>query len=423
MNPSPNLPKKEKEHLPAWGNMELQNYDTASATGTSGGLEIKSTVRGLTEEDLKTGADYLVFVQSHTKVAIQWNNEWHTGSYAADTAAEMGFPTGCENPEQCKKLFVQIGCIGGDLARCRLAFVWQSWTDSNVLSVVTDKPDDETTITDTELFTGTLSDDATWELSQSQAGSWTIKNKGGRYLSSRPNPGAPQYNQLKSVAEVSPAATWGISGIFSARIFAKADLTLPYNVTGKIRVPGGQGTWPTFWLLPSTQQMGKFWPLSGEIDIFDHVANNGQEMRNVVHVKDFHSGGASGPKKVLNNVSGNTDRFVEYSLVATAERLVFSIDGTQTMVYDNAGSTAGENYPFDAPFHLVINLAVGGIWGAEKGVDFTLSDATIAVSEVTVCTADGRVLFEDDSHANRLLGGMRNTTEPNPESHREQRRP
>ena len=53
MNPSPNLPKKEKEHLPAWGNMELQNYDTASATGTSGGLEIKSTVRGLTEEDLK----------------------------------------------------------------------------------------------------------------------------------------------------------------------------------------------------------------------------------------------------------------------------------------------------------------------------------------------------------------------------------
>lgn len=391
VDPNPNKPRELAMHLPGWGNLELQNYDDISATtNPKGGLEIKSSVRDINEAELKTGADYLLRAQSFEKVRLQWNNEWGTASYASDKYPDMRFYTNCDDSLSCKKLFVNIGCVDGNLAQCRIAFVHTSWSDSFVLSAHSDSAVDEKSITTAKPFDGTLSSNMLWNFTQVKDGSWTIQsNTDGRFLTTRSNPDDDQYNQLKcndfmpsSTDDLPAGARWSLQGIFSSRIFSNMDLSRPYKVTGHIQVPAGQGTWPTFWLLPA-KKTELNWPENGEIDIFDHVANDGEEMHQVVHVKDFHSGN---PKGSITNITGAATRFVTYDVEVFDSELRFSIDGEVTHVYANSGQTGGDNYPFgNSPFNIILNVAVGGWWGGEKGVEFSLSDSTLLVKDVTWC--------------------------------------
>jgi beta-glucanase (GH16 family) len=60
--------------------------------------------------------------------------------------------------------------------------------------------------------------------------------------------------------------------------------------------------------------------------------------------------------------------FHVYAIDWTKEKIDFFIDGQKYFTFDNTGNDYKE-WPFNQPFHLILNIAVGGNWGGAKGVD------------------------------------------------------
>jgi beta-glucanase (GH16 family) len=142
----------------------------------------------------------------------------------------------------------------------------------------------------------------------------------------------------------------------------------------RARLPQGQGTWPAFWMLPEESFYGR-WPLSGEIDIMETVnlgvtcptCEPGGE-NSVLGTLHF---GALPPGNVYRNrevsFPGVLDgQFHTYGVIWEPGRFTWTIDGAPfgTMVASEwwTQASSAPNAPFDRPFHLILNLAIGGNW-------------------------------------------------------------
>ncbi|MFY9464108.1 MAG: family 16 glycosylhydrolase, partial [Sediminibacterium sp.] len=72
-----------------------------------------------------------------------------------------------------------------------------------------------------------------------------------------------------------------------------------------------------------------------------------------------------------------------YAIEWSPEKIDFMMDG---VVYNHIRNEhlSVKEWPFDAPFYLILNLAIGGGWGGKKGVDDTIFPATMEVDWVRV---------------------------------------
>lgn len=145
----------------------------------------------------------------------------------------------------------------------------------------------------------------------------------------------------------------------------------------RARVPWGKGLWPALWMLPVHNAYGA-WAASGEIDLMEIVGEKPHEVLNSIHFGSTH------PNRALITTvhalpGGSTvaDWHV-YTVEWEPGVIRFYVDGQQTCTYDHwwscsqldahgAGleprSEADLNpwpAPFDQPFYLVMNVAVGG---------------------------------------------------------------
>lgn len=139
---------------------------------------------------------------------------------------------------------------------------------------------------------------------------------------------------------------------------------------GKIEVRAklakGVGMWPAIWMLGENwKEVG--WPECGEIDIMEHVGFDKDVIFGTVHTEAFnHTIGTEVGKSVF--VDSPYEEFHVYAVEWTPEKIDFILDGTVYHQFENVGKTEAE-WPFDQPFHLKLNLAVGGSWGGQQGID------------------------------------------------------
>ena len=134
------------------------------------------------------------------------------------------------------------------------------------------------------------------------------------------------------------------------------------RIEASMRLPGGQGLWPAFWLLPQDDAYGG-WAASGEIDIMEAV-NLGGAGDNRVH-GTIHYGGRwpantyTGSEYVVP--SDAVSDFHEYALEWDETELRWYVDDV-LYATQNAWSTTAAPYPapFDKPFYILLNVAVGG---------------------------------------------------------------
>jgi beta-glucanase (GH16 family) len=172
----------------------------------------------------------------------------------------------------------------------------------------------------------------------------------------------------------------------SARINTRDRFAFRYGrVEARMRLPGGQGLWPAFWLLPQDDVYGG-WAASGEIDIMEAV-NLGGAGGNNVH-GTIHFGGAwpdnqfTGSSYLVSTDA--TAEFHTYALEWDPNELRWYVDDV-LFAMQNAWSTTGGPYPapFDQPFYLLLNVAVGGNFpGAPDST--TAFPATLEVDWVRV---------------------------------------
>jgi len=143
----------------------------------------------------------------------------------------------------------------------------------------------------------------------------------------------------------------------------------------RAQLPGGRGTWPAFW----TMGVSGGWPLRGEIDIMENVGFDQNTVHNVVHTG---SGSSMGSTHVSNPHQG----FHVYSLEWYADRLDFLIDGVKTFTYTNDGRGDVNSWPFSAPQYMLLNLAIGGSWGGQQGIDDSIFPARYYIDYVRYYT-------------------------------------
>lgn len=124
-------------------------------------------------------------------------------------------------------------------------------------------------------------------------------------------------------------------------------------------LPRGEATWPAFWMLGVNRpQVG--WPASGEIDVLEHVGRSGDEVHGALHGPGFSAGAAVVGGTVVDDVTS----FHTYAVDWTASSIEWSVDGRPFFRVDRTQLPA---WPFDQPFHLVLNLAIGGTLGGAPG--------------------------------------------------------
>ena len=135
------------------------------------------------------------------------------------------------------------------------------------------------------------------------------------------------------------------------------------------KIPIGRGVWPAIWLMPEGNVYGG-WPNGGEIDVMEYVWGDGNKHNTVystVHTKDIdHNGNkiASG----LGHSFTLDSEFHLYSLVWKEDQLDMLFDNRIVFSFEKKGETF-VTWPFDQPFYLIMNIAVGGSWGGTWGID------------------------------------------------------
>lgn len=172
------------------------------------------------------------------------------------------------------------------------------------------------------------------------------------------------------------------NGYTSARLVTKGKGDWQYGrVEVKAKLPSGRGTWPAVWMLASTTPLR--WPDDGELDIMEHVGFDPGVVHANIHTKAYnHSIKTNKGNKV--SVPDATRAFHVYSMEWDAEKIVFLLDGNAYFTFANDKRNNPDTWPYNQPFHLLLNVAVGGNWGGMQGIDDGIFPQRMEVDYVRV---------------------------------------
>lgn len=149
----------------------------------------------------------------------------------------------------------------------------------------------------------------------------------------------------------------------------------------RAKLPTGRGTWPAIWMLGTNiDQAG--WPKCGEIDIMENVGFDPDLIHGNIHTGKYnHVQKTNKGSKV--KVEKPYAAFHIYAIEWDAKKIDFFVDDHKYFTYENEGS-GDAAWPFDKPMYLILNLAIGGDWGGQKGIDERIFPQRMEVDYVRV---------------------------------------
>lgn len=172
--------------------------------------------------------------------------------------------------------------------------------------------------------------------------------------------------------------------VYSARVNAKnkgAGWKYGY-IEARMLLPRGKGTWPAYWMMPmQVDWTNEGWPKCGEIDIMEEVGYDANVVSSSLHAEGHnHTNGTQ--VTAARNIRTAESEYHIYALEWSATGIKTYVDGQQLLSYNSDGTV--RNYPYDKPFHIILNLAWGGDWGGAQGVDDSALPVTMKVDYVRV---------------------------------------
>ena len=184
---------------------------------------------------------------------------------------------------------------------------------------------------------------------------------------------------LEALAESLPEA--GGKKYSSARLVTRGRAAWTYGfIEVKAKLPCGRGTWPAIWMLPEDAKAK--WPAGGEIDIMEHVGFEPGKVHHSVHTAAFNF--AQGTQKTVGKpVPTACSAFHRYQLLWAPDFLVMGVDDEPRLMFKRVAG-GRDRWPFDRPMHLLLNIAVGGTWGGQKGIDPKAFPARMEIDHVRV---------------------------------------
>jgi beta-glucanase (GH16 family) len=140
------------------------------------------------------------------------------------------------------------------------------------------------------------------------------------------------------------------------------------------RLPQGQGFWPALWMMPEKPRYGA-WAASGEIDVMENKGANPTSVLGTIHFGGTfpHQVHSCGPAFQFT-AGDSVTNFHLYAIEWTTNAIRWYVDShlyeTQTNWWSSGSPVQADSRnpypaPFDQPFHIIMNLAVGGRFGGD----------------------------------------------------------
>ena len=234
-------------------------------------------------------------------------------------------------------------------------------------------------------FNGTSLDEKSWNV---RSGGWGANNVQSCYRNREENVNVKD-GSLNLVGLYKPGEKCSgnsKSGDFtSGFVETKGKKAWTYGyIEARIKMPNNKSTWPGFWMSPNQKKYEGGWPNNGEIDIVESKGSDldfaaadahwGKSLTNKQHKNSRKSNLPAGFK--------NTTEWHTYGVKWTEGKLEYYIDGVKFHTIDNFNQPNAANTPygpFDQPFFLRLNLAIGGDY--IDGVHGKWSNAYNALAE------------------------------------------
>lgn len=146
----------------------------------------------------------------------------------------------------------------------------------------------------------------------------------------------------------------------------------------RAKIPTGKGTWPAIWTLGTEGG----WPGGGEIDVLENVGFDPDKAVFTVHStkKDGTGHGSWGESIVVPNLPAS---YHVYSIEWSPSLIEWKMDGKSVHALSK-NDTHDVKWVFDKSQYLLLNLAIGGSWGGQQGVDDSIYPARYEIDYVRV---------------------------------------
>lgn len=191
-----------------------------------------------------------------------------------------------------------------------------------------------------------------------------VNNELQEYVDSKENIYVKDGNLV--IQAVQKKARGGKTSYTSGRINTKGKHDFKYGrIEARIKFPSGKGFLPAFWMMPTEENLYGQWPKCGEIDIAEVLGDRTKEIYGTLHYGEPHK--ESQGKTAAQGKSFSDDWHIVACEWEPGE-IRFYADG-KMYHKENSWYTKRKGFgevtypaPFDQPFYIILNLAVGGNW-------------------------------------------------------------
>ena len=138
------------------------------------------------------------------------------------------------------------------------------------------------------------------------------------------------------------------------------------------KVPDGVGTWPAVWMLPSTTKYNNNPTTSsygGEIDLIEEVGFSPNIEYGIVHTESDIFNAGVGEYNTID-IPNNDTTYNLYSVLWTPLSITFEINNVTFFTYNKTNGANYTTWPFNEPYYLILDLALGGTWGGQDMSNF-----------------------------------------------------
>ncbi len=161
----------------------------------------------------------------------------------------------------------------------------------------------------------------------------------------------------------------------------------------RAKVPNGQGYLPAFWLMANDENVYGQWPRCGEIDCMEVMGQDTKKLYGTIHYGNPHAE-SQGTYTIEDGKESFSDGFHTFTCDWEPGKITWYVDGKKYHEESNWHSTTeGQGTltypaPFDQPFYIILNLAVGGSWVGNPNEETSFVNNPFVVDYVRVYQKD-----------------------------------
>jgi beta-glucanase (GH16 family) len=202
-------------------------------------------------------------------------------------------------------------------------------------------------------------------------------------------------NELQAYTDHNSYMANGCLNIFAKKEYesdaqytsTKVQSTLGFQygkIEARIKVPKGNGLWPSFWMMPADASIYGKWPSGGELDIME-MSDNMDFNDATMHYGNANVHNQAGCRTQIHG-DFSAD-FHVYAIEWEVNEIRWYVDGQLYCTKNSWWNDFPSPAPFNQKFNLIFNLAIGGSY-PRSPVDDNFLPATMQIDYVRVYNND-----------------------------------